>query len=163
MEVTAYIALGSNLDDPVHHVRRACQELGALPQTRCRRYSRLYRSAPHGPAGQPDYINAVAEIETRLVPGELLSALQRLERRHGRVRRGERWGPRPLDLDILLYGDRRIDGADLQVPHPRMTGRAFVLRPLAELVDDLDIPGHGRLSALLQHCPVDGLECLNGG
>ncbi len=162
MNVTAYIALGSNLDDPANHVRRACQELGALPQSRCLQYSRLYQSTPHGPADQPDYINAVAELETALPPDKLLLMLQALEVEHGRVRTGEHWGPRPLDLDILLYGDQQIDGPDLQIPHPRMAERAFVLYPLAELVAEVDIPGCGLLNKLLQDCPIDGLKPLNG-
>ena len=162
MSVIAYIALGSNLDNPANHVRRACQELSALPQTRCLQYSRLYQSTPHGPTDQPDYINAVAELETALPPNELLSMLQALETAHGRVRTGEHWGPRPLDLDILLYGDQQIDGPDLQVPHPYMAERAFVLYPLAELAADINIPGYGPLNELLKTCPADGLESLNG-
>lgn len=162
MSVIVYIALGSNLDEPANHIQRACQELGALPQTRCLQYSRLYQSAPHGPTDQPDYINAVAELETRLPPNELISVLQALEKEHGRVRTAEQWGPRPLDLDILLYGDQQIDAPDLQIPHPYMAERAFVLYPLAELVADLNIPGYGLLSDLLQSCPADGLEPLNG-
>ncbi len=161
MTVIVYIALGSNLDDPAIHVRRACQELGALPQTCCLQYSCLYQSTPHGSSDQPDYINAVAELETELPPNELLSMLQALEQSHGRVRTGEHWGPRPLDLDILLYGDQQIDGPDLQIPHPYMAERAFVLYPLAELVSDLNIPGFGLLSELLQSCPAEGLEPLN--
>jgi len=161
MSVIAYVALGSNLDDPANHVRRACQELGALPQTRCLQYSCLYQSTPHGPTDQPDYINAVAELETALPPNELLLMLQSLEKAHGRVPTGEHWGPRPLDLDILLYGDQQIDGPDLQIPHPYMTERAFVLYPLAELAPELSIPGYGALSDLLQSCPAEGLEPLN--
>ena len=161
MSVIAYVALGSNLDDPANHVRRACQELSVLPQTRCLQYSCLYQSTPHGPTDQPDYINAVAELETALPPNELLSMLQSLEKAHGRVRTGEHWGPRPLDLDILLYGDQQIDGPDLQIPHPYMTERAFVLYPLAELAPELSIPGYGVLSDLLQSCPAEGLEPLN--
>ncbi len=161
MSVIVYIALGSNLDDPANHIRRACQELGALPQTRCLQYSRLYQSTPHGPTDQPDYINAVAELETMLPPNELLSMLQALEKAHGRVRTGEHWGPRPLDLDILLYGDQQIDGPDLQIPHPYMAQRAFVLYPLAELISDLNIPGCGVLSDLLRSCPAAGLEPVN--
>jgi len=161
MSVIVYIALGGNLDDPADHVRRACQELGALPQTHCLQYSRLYQSTPHGPTDQPDYINAVAELETTLPPDALLSMLQSLEKMHGRVRTGEHWGPRPLDLDILLYGDQQIDGPDLQIPHPYMAKRPFVLYPLAELVPDLNIPGYGVLSDLLQSCSAEGLEPLN--
>ncbi len=161
MSVIVYIALGSNLDMPVNHIQRACQELGALPQTRSLQYSRLYQSVPHGSADQPDYINAVAELETRLPPSELLSMLQALEQAHGRVHSGEHWEPRPLDLDILMYGDQQIDGPNLQIPHPYMAERAFVLYPLAELVTDLNIPGYGMLSDLLQACPAGELVLLN--
>ncbi|MCF6354005.1 MAG: 2-amino-4-hydroxy-6-hydroxymethyldihydropteridine diphosphokinase [Candidatus Polarisedimenticolaceae bacterium] len=161
MSVIVYIALGSNLDTPISHIQRACQELGALPQTRSLQCSRLYQSTPHGAADQPDYINAVVELETRLPSSELLSMLQSLEQAHGRVHTGERWGPRPLDLDILLYGDQQIDGPNLQIPHPYMVERAFVLYPLAELVTDLNIPGYGLLSDLLQTCPAGELEPLN--
>jgi 2-amino-4-hydroxy-6-hydroxymethyldihydropteridine diphosphokinase len=161
LSIIVYIALGSNLDDPANHVRRACQELGVLPQTRCLQYSRLYQSAPHGPTEQPDYINAVAELETALAPNELLSVLQALEQAHERVRTGEYWGPRTLDLDILLYGDQRVDGPELQIPHPYMAERAFVLYPLYELEPNLDVPGYGLLSDLMKQCPADGMDILN--
>lgn len=160
MLVTAFIALGSNLDGPQDHMRQAFTDLAALPRTRCRRHSSLYRSAPVGPPGQPDYINAVAELQTELEPMRLLSALQEIERAHGRVTGGERWGPRPLDLDIILYGDQNIDLPGLRVPHPSMAERAFVLYPLHELVGDIEVPGKGALSDLLKNCPAEGLEPL---
>ncbi len=158
--VPAFIGLGSNLDGPVEQVRRALDALTSLGGSRLAAASRLYRSDPVGPPGQPDYINAVAKLETRLAPGRLLDELQRIERRQGRVR-GERWGPRTLDLDLLLYGDLAIDEPRLRVPHPRLAERMFVLRPLAELLaSDAELPGLGRLDELLAACADGGVEPL---
>jgi len=161
MAVTAYVGLGSNLNGPEDQVVQAMEELDGLPGTRCVARSRLYRSAPMGPAGQPDYINAVAKLETELDPQALLSALQGIEKAHGRTRSGERWGPRTLDLDILLYDDQCVDHPDLRIPHPGIAERAFVLYPLHELAKDMEIPGHGALSELLKNCSPEGLEPLN--
>ena len=132
--VTAFIALGANLGDALAAVRQALADLGHLPQTRLAAASRLYRTAPHEASG-PDFINAVARIETRLTAPELLGALQALENAAGRERPYLN-APRTLDLDILLYGDARIDSPRLTVPHPRMSGRAFVLRPLADVAPE---------------------------
>lgn len=129
--VTAYVALGANLGQPMQAVRDALLRLRELPETALTRHSSLYRTAPVDSAG-PDYINAVAEIQTRLSAPELLAHLQELEREAGR-KRPYRNAPRTLDLDLLLFGAARIDSADLQVPHPRMHQRAFVLVPLAEI------------------------------
>lgn len=161
MAVTAYVGLGSNLDDPRDQVERALVELDGLPGTRCVAKSRLYRSAPMGPAGQPDYINAVAKLETELAPEALLLALQGIEKAHGRTRNGERWGPRTLDLDILLYADHCVDRPELQIPHSGIAERPFVLYPLHEIAGDMEIPGHGPLSELLKNCSPEGLEPLN--
>lgn len=146
--VVCYIGLGSNLDQPVQQVQQALAELTALPACRLQAYSSLYRSAPVGPADQPDYINAVAELHTDLPADELLDALQAIEQAHRR-QRTRRWGPRTLDLDILLYGSTRIDDARLQVPHPEIAKRAFVLYPLAEIAPQLVIPGLGAIADLL--------------
>jgi 2-amino-4-hydroxy-6-hydroxymethyldihydropteridine diphosphokinase len=129
--VTAYVGLGANLGDPIAAVRDALSSLGQLPDSALVRQSALYRTAPIDSAG-PDYINAVAEIQTGLCAPELLAQLQRLERGAGRER-PYRNAPRTLDLDLLLFGDARIESAALQVPHPRMQQRAFVLVPLAEI------------------------------
>jgi len=155
--VVAYIGLGSNLEQPLVQVRRAQAALDRIPDSCCSRHSPLYRSPPMGPAGQPDYINGVTRLETRLDPFQLLQQLQQIEHDQGRVR-AQRWGPRTLDLDLLLYGDRLIDAPALQVPHPGISQRAFVLYPLADLEPALQIPGQGALSALLAACPADGLE-----
>lgn len=157
-----FVALGGNLDNPESHVRSALSELAALPQTELKRRSSLYRSAPVGPPGQPVFINAVAELETELGPDELLDRLQSIEAAHGRVRDGEKWGPRTLDLDLLLYGDLRIRTDRLTVPHPEMTARNFVLGPLAEVAPGLTIPGSGEVAGLLARLGTGGLERLDG-
>lgn len=142
--VVAYIGLGSNLERPAQQVRAAMHELDDLAGTRLVRQSSLYESPPLGSQDQPDYVNAVAMLETSLEAHSLLDLLQAVEQRHGRER-GEHWGPRTLDLDLLLYGGDRIDSPRLQVPHPQMSGRAFVLVPLFELAPDLVLPGLGPL------------------
>jgi len=144
----AFVALGSNLDSPREQVLRAMDELDALPGTRVLRRSSLYRTAPVGNPDQPDFINAVVQIETQSSPEELLHALLGIERRHGRVR-DELNAPRTLDLDLLLYEERTIDSPGLQVPHPRMHERAFVLQPLAEIAPDALVPGRGPVRSLL--------------
>ncbi len=158
--VRAYVGLGANLDDPAAHVRRALLELDRLPGTRLAAASPLYRSPPLGPADQPDYVNAVARLETVLEPLALLHALQALEAAHGRVRGGERWGPRPLDLDLLLYGGAVIDTPRLTVPHPGLYDRAFVLYPLADIEPQLVFPDGRSLAQALARCPGDGLRRL---
>ncbi|HFD81104.1 MAG TPA: 2-amino-4-hydroxy-6-hydroxymethyldihydropteridine diphosphokinase [Gammaproteobacteria bacterium] len=155
-EVTAYIGLGSNLQEPRAQLRSALEALAELPQGRLAAVSSLYRSAPMGPQDQPDYLNAVARIETALEPEPLLDTLQAIERAQGRVRT-RRWGPRTLDLDLLLYGERIIDSERLSVPHPGLAERDFVLCPLAELDAGLEIPGQGPVQQLLACCPSDGL------
>lgn len=153
----AYIALGSNLGDRENHLRRAVIALAALPRTRLDRVSSVYRSAAVGPGTQPDYLNAVARLTTDLSAIALLDALQRIERDQGRVR-DVRWGPRTLDLDLLLYGDETITSPRLTVPHPRMQQRHFVLYPLREISDgDPRLPDGTHLGALLRQCPDDGL------
>ena len=154
--VTSYIGLGSNLDHPKQQIVRALRELDGIELTRCTAYSSLYRSPPLGPQDQPDYINAVARVQTRLAPHALLQSLQAIEQRHGRIRK-RHWGPRTLDLDILLYGEQRIDSPDLKVPHPGLQQRSFVLYPLQEIEPELQIPGLGKLSELVRSCPGDRL------
>ncbi len=164
----AYVGLGSNLARPETRLRTTLVELDVLPQSRCLAHSSLYRSppmlAPGQPDDQPDYLNAVAALDTGLGPMELLAALQNLENRHHR-QRAERWGPRTLDLDLLLFGDEIIDLPELTVPHPGLYERNFVLYPLAELVaeqaEHLHIPGKGTLTSLLAACPRGELEKLN--
>jgi 2-amino-4-hydroxy-6-hydroxymethyldihydropteridine diphosphokinase len=144
----AAIALGSNLDGPEDHVTRGFDDIAALPQTRLVARSPLYRTAPVGYADQPDFVNACALVETALAPRALLDGLLAIEQRHGRVR-GVPNGPRTLDLDIVLYGDRAIDEPGLKVPHPRAHERAFVLKPLLDVWPDAVIPGQGRAADLV--------------
>jgi 2-amino-4-hydroxy-6-hydroxymethyldihydropteridine diphosphokinase len=152
----AFVGLGSNLDDPVQQVETAIAELDALSSSRVVRRSRLYRTRPVGCADQPDFVNAVAELETRLQPRVLLRELLALERRHRRVR-GPRNGPRTLDLDLLLYDGQELAEPELTLPHPRMHERAFVLMPLFEIAPQADIPGHGRVSAMLAGIDTSGV------
>lgn len=157
--ITTYIGLGSNLDNPLAQVNTALNELADLPHTLKVGQSSCYRSDPHGPPGQPDYINAVACLHTELPAHELLDALQALEHQHQRVRI-EHWGPRTLDLDLLLYGDQVIDSERLQVPHPWLAQRSFVLYPLAEIAADLVLPSGQSLASLLALCDAAGLDKL---
>ena len=147
--VLGYVGLGSNLANPVDQIRTAFSELETLPDTVCLARSSLYSNPPMGPQDQPDYVNAAVVLRTELSAHELLRALQAIEQAHGRDRSGQRWGPRSLDLDILLYGDHRIDAPDLKVPHPGVAERAFVLLPLAEIAPTLQIPTHGSVRELL--------------
>ena len=148
MMVTAYIGLGANLDDPAAQVELAMGELARLPQSRLVARSSLYASAPVGYAEQPDFINAVAALETLLSPRALLEAMLGIEHHHGR-NRTFRNAPRTLDLDLLLYGEAHFHEENLTLPHPRMHERAFVLLPLLEIAPDLVIPGRGRADQLL--------------
>lgn len=156
--VNAYIGIGSNLDNPKSHVIRGLGDLEDLTATCVVGHSSLYVSPPMGPPQQPDYVNAIVSLHTALEPLALLDALQSIERAHRRVRDGEQWGPRTLDLDILLYGDRQIQDERLVVPHPGLHERAFVLYPLLELANNIEIPGRGPLCELVKHCPRGDLR-----
>ncbi len=146
----AFIGLGGNVGDAEATLRSALERLDALPGTRLRAVSRMHRTAPVGGIEQADFINAVVQVETALPAVELLRSLFEIERAHGRDRaREQRWGPRTLDLDLLLYGEDVIDVDGLTVPHPRIAERAFVLVPLAEIAPDAVIPGHGRVREVL--------------
>jgi len=153
-----YIGLGSNLADPQAQVEHGLRALAALPETRLLRRSRLYRSAPWGKLDQPEFVNAAAVVETTLTPRGLLDHLLAIERGAGRQRDGQRWGPRVLDLDVLLYAARVIDEPGLRLPHPHLAERAFVLLPLAEIAPDLQVPGAGHIQALLER--TDKSACL---
>ena len=145
----AYVGLGSNLDQPLRQVLAAFDELDALPNTRLAARSSLYRSAPMGKLDQPDFVNAVAGLDTGHSPVELMHALLAVEAQHGR-QRGEPNAPRTLDLDLLLYDDEVIGEPALTVPHPRMHERAFVLLPLAEISPRAVIPGRGQVASMLE-------------
>ncbi|HBD23706.1 MAG TPA: 2-amino-4-hydroxy-6-hydroxymethyldihydropteridine diphosphokinase [Oceanospirillaceae bacterium] len=159
MKHNAYIGIGSNLEAPVDQVQQAIHELGNLPHCQLLKASSLYASKPMGPQNQPDYINAVVHLSTDLEPLSLLDALQKLEHLHRRVRK-QHWGPRTLDLDMLLYNQETIDHARLQVPHPGLTQRNFVLYPLAEINSTLSLPNGTSLQQLLQDCPLADLVKL---
>ncbi|WP_332821700.1 2-amino-4-hydroxy-6-hydroxymethyldihydropteridine diphosphokinase [Pseudomonas sp.] len=155
-----YLGLGSNLAEPLAQLHGALAALAALPQSQLLGRSSFYASDPLGPADQPRYVNAVAALESKLTPLQLLDALQAIELNQGRERKAERWGPRTLDLDILLFGDLMLDEPRLRVPHYHMHARAFVLYPLAELAPDLRLPDGRALTDLLAACPFEGLERL---
>ena len=157
----AYVALGANLAEPVAQIRAAIDALAELPASQLLRSSSLYRTAPVGIHGQPDFINAVAALETTLSAPDLLAALLALEERFGR-RRDYYRAPRTLDLDLLLFNDKTIDSPQLQVPHPRLHLRAFVLAPLAEIAPDCRIPGRGSVSAWLPAVSMQSIEKLAG-
>jgi 2-amino-4-hydroxy-6-hydroxymethyldihydropteridine diphosphokinase len=159
--VAAYVGIGSNLDDPERQVRRAIETLASIPETRFVRASRLFRTAPWGRADQPAFVNAAAELATALAPRALLDALLANERAHGRHRDGTRWGPRTLDLDVLLYGDAVVDEPGLAIPHPHLAERAFVLLPLADLDPALQVPGRGRISELLRQVDANDVVLLS--
>jgi 2-amino-4-hydroxy-6-hydroxymethyldihydropteridine diphosphokinase len=142
--VRAFLGLGSNLDDRLENLRRAVVLLNRSEGVRVLRSSRVYETAPVGGRPQPDYLNAVIEVEATLGPHDLLRAGQSVEQTMGRVR-AERWGPRVIDVDVLTYGDQRVDEPDLVVPHPRMHERAFVLIPLLELTADPMLPDGKRV------------------
>ena len=156
-----YIGLGSNLAEPRTQLESALAALDTLPQSRLVSRSSFYGSDPLGPADQPRYVNAVAALDTALEPLALLDELQAIEQQQGRVRKDERWGPRTLDLDILLFGSHTINEPRLTVPHYHMHARAFVLYPLAEIASgELRLPDGSLLQALLDQCPFVGLERL---
>ncbi|MFC2993139.1 MULTISPECIES: 2-amino-4-hydroxy-6-hydroxymethyldihydropteridine diphosphokinase [Halomonas] len=155
----AWIGLGSNLDDPQRHIEQALEELARLPLTRRLGASRCYASRPLGPQDQPDFINAVALLETRLSPLALLDQLQALEQRHRRVR-ARHWGPRTLDLDLLLFDNSVLALPRLCVPHPELTRRAFVVVPLLELSPELTLPDGRHLVGLTDTLDTAGLVAL---
>lgn len=159
--VVAFVGLGGNLGAVAATLRAATDALAQLPATRLLRASRLYRTPAWGLEQQPDFINGVVALETTLAPRELLDALLRIEREFGRERdHGLRWGPRTLDLDLLLHGDAMVESAGLRLPHPHLHERAFVLVPLAEIAPALVIPGRGDVKSLLAAVDVSGIEAI---
>jgi 2-amino-4-hydroxy-6-hydroxymethyldihydropteridine diphosphokinase len=148
--IPAYVGLGSNLDDPRAQVERALAALASLPDTRVIARSRFYRTPPFGPVAQPEFVNAVAGLLTQLSAPELLAHLKALETTLGRTAPRERWGPRRIDLDLLVHGTTSIDEPGIRVPHRGIAERAFVLRPLADIAPDLNVPGVGRVAGLLR-------------
>jgi len=161
--VTAYVGLGSNLHGPADQVRRAMFELDDIPDTRVVARSSLYVNPPMSASNQPDYINAVAALATRLDPLRLLGELQRIEDRHGRLRGPDRWGPRTLDLDLLIYGDEIRDAPELTLPHPGIAQRSFVLLPLLELEPALVVPGKGPVRELYEQIRGETIRKYDAG
>ncbi|MDO3386098.1 2-amino-4-hydroxy-6-hydroxymethyldihydropteridine diphosphokinase [Gilvimarinus sp. SDUM040013] len=158
--VYTYLGLGSNLQEPLAQLNRALEELSRIPGSRLVNVSPFYRSKPVGPQDQPDFINAAACMETNLEAHALLDQLQAIEQLHGRQRK-QHWGPRTLDLDILLYGNQTIDTQRLQVPHPYLTERNFVLVPLANIAPGLTLPGGQSLDRLVTQRDIDDLVALD--
>ena len=156
--VTAYIGLGSNLENPIQKIRSAQQAINAVDGVSEQAFSSLYHSPPMGPQDQPDYVNAVMALSTTLVPLDLLYVMQAIELAHGRVRKEQQWGARTLDLDILLYADQQINLPELIVPHIGISERAFVLYPLQEIAPELTIPGKGLIAEQVALCPLNGLK-----
>lgn len=157
--IPAYIGIGSNLGDSLARVHAAFDALARMERTRLLARSQLYRTRPFGPVAQNDFINAVAGVLTQLSAAELLDAMRDIESAAGRVRT-ERWGPRTLDLDLLVYGDARIAEPDLNVPHPGIAERGFVLRPLHDVAPTLEVPGQGKVEELLRRLPDDGIAAV---
>ncbi|GAB2944546.1 2-amino-4-hydroxy-6-hydroxymethyldihydropteridine diphosphokinase [Hafnia psychrotolerans] len=155
--IRVYIALGSNLAKPVDQVNCALEALAHMPRTKLVVCSSFYRSKPLGPQNQPDFLNAVVVLDTHLPAEELLDATQAIEQNQGRVRKAERWGPRTLDLDLLLYGNQVINTERLIVPHYDMKNREFMLYPLAEIAPALIFPDGESLQEVLTRVPLNGL------
>ena len=151
----AYVGIGSNLASPEQQVRTAFEELADLPQSTLVLRSSLYRSAPIGPQDQPDFINAVAALLTQRPADQFLQDLAQIEDNHGRVRGNDKWGPRVLDLDLLVFGDLQTSDASLTLPHPGIEARNFVLLPLSEIAPQLRVPGLGTVAVLLASLGTD--------
>lgn len=157
--INAYIGLGSNLENPAKQIRNARLLIARHPVFTEIKFSSLYSSPPMGPQNQPDYVNAVMSVSTDLSAIKMLRILQTIETDFGRVRKGERWGARILDLDLLLFADQQINQPDLIVPHIGLAERAFVLYPLMEIApENLLIPGKRSIKRLISQCPLNGLE-----
>lgn len=160
MTALVYIGLGSNLGNRSSHILRGCKNIDLLDSCRLIQMSSIYETPPMGPQNQADFLNAVCSVHCNVEPLVLLEALKAIEREHGRVASKERWTARPLDLDILLYGQRQVLSSRLCIPHAGITDRSFVLWPLAELDPDLVIPGRGVVSDWRQYCEPAGIRKL---
>jgi 2-amino-4-hydroxy-6-hydroxymethyldihydropteridine diphosphokinase len=156
----AYLALGGNIGDVSVHFSSACRAIAALPKTKLTAKSRLYRTKPWGITEQPNFLNACVKIETELMPEDLLERLLKIEKTHHRDRkRSLRWGPRPLDIDILLYADMKINTKTLKIPHPEILNRPFVLIPLSDIAPDVVIAGQ-KVSQAASACDGSGVTLL---
>lgn len=153
-----YLALGSNLADPLHQVQAALDALAAIPETTLVVSSAFYRTPPYGPPDQPDYLNTAVALDTALLPEELLDQTQRIEQEQGRVRKEERWGPRTLDLDIMLFGDQTLATPRLTVPHYDLANRAFMLVPLLEIAPEIALPDGVKAAELLSKLDASAIQ-----
>jgi 2-amino-4-hydroxy-6-hydroxymethyldihydropteridine diphosphokinase len=156
-----FIGLGSNLAEPEIQLKLACQHMAGIPESSFIACSSFYSSLPMGPHDQPSYLNAVVQLHTELSADALLIQTQAIEKKQGRQRKSERWGPRTLDLDILLFGQLSIQSERLTIPHYGMRQREFVLYPLYELVPELILPTGETLASLVEQCPKNGLQVVN--
>lgn len=156
--IRVYLALGSNLADPLHQVQSALNALAAIPDTTLVATSSLYRTPPYGPPDQPDFLNAAVALDTQLDAGSLLNHTQRIELEQGRIRKAHRWGPRTLDLDIMLFGEQTLSTPRLTVPHYDMHNRAFMLLPLLEISPELCLPDGTRLADILATLDSSGIR-----
>jgi 2-amino-4-hydroxy-6-hydroxymethyldihydropteridine diphosphokinase len=160
--VRVFVGLGGNVGDVEATLHEAIWALDGLPQTSLRMQSKFYRSPPWGRTDQADFLNAVVELRTQLAPRILLDYLLAIEERFGRVRGdGEKWGPRTLDLDLLVYGEETIDEPGMHLPHPYLHERAFVLVPMAEIAGKLHVPGRGLVKDLLTVVATDAIEAID--
>ena len=159
--IPVYIGLGSNLGQSQKQIQAACKDLTELSETKLIKCSSLFQSLPMGPQNQPNYVNAVVLIETKLSADRLLQQTQKIETQHGRIRKSDRWGPRTLDLDILLYGQQQLNEVNLTIPHIGMKQREFVLYPLFEIAPELILPCGEKLSDLVHACPKNGLQIMS--
>ncbi|NVK29759.1 MAG: 2-amino-4-hydroxy-6-hydroxymethyldihydropteridine diphosphokinase [Gammaproteobacteria bacterium] len=155
------VAFGANLGDAKRTIAMAASELAQLCWVHQFKLSSMYETPPVGPQNQPNYVNAVASFSASIAPQAVLHHLQSLEQKHGRVRNGERWGPRTLDLDVLLYGDLTLDSKELCIPHPRMHERAFVLLPLSEIEPNWVIPRFGSVEQMLNTQPTEDVSAIS--
>lgn len=155
----AYLGLGANLNNPVSQLYKAIEQLQQYPEVTLQACSSLYASKPMGPQDQPDYVNAVIAVETDLAPHDLLTLAQRIENESGRVRL-RRWGARTLDIDILLYGDYRVQSETLSIPHPGLEQREFVLVPLTEIAPQLHLPNGKSVADLAANIALNGLDII---
>ena len=160
MSELVYVGLGANLQSPLETIKLAINELKSLPNSELIAVSKIYSSKPMGPADQPDYVNAVALIQTKLTPHEVFSHTCAIEDKHGRTRLGEHWGPRTLDLDILLFGQKNINDETLVIPHYGLQQREFVIYPLLDITPDLVLPCGTLVSLLTQNVPLNGMTAI---
>lgn len=160
MTTRVYIGLGANLNKPKQTIEQAIAELDSIPDSKVIAVSKIYSSTPMGPSDQPDYINAVALLETSLSAHQLFSHTCRIEQLHGRTRTGEHWGPRTLDLDILLFGNEKINDEQLTIPHYGLKEREFVIYPMLDIDPDLTLPCGTQIQSLTEHVPLNGMTAI---